>query len=131
MPGREMAGAARSETSSILRLTSQRLKVEAASCPESFRGWKPRSTVEKVTVLGHSHPGCGAGGHPACRQVSESDRQDAYLPHSQDGCAPSSGALFNKAKSRLLLHRARKPSADAHSQTNKQARDNLRPQRRR
>jgi len=26
------------------------------------------------------------------------DRQDAYLPHSQDGCAPSSGALFNKAK---------------------------------
>src|SRR5213592_2679477 len=48
-----------------------------------------------LTVSGHSHLGCGAGGHPACRQVRESDRQDAYLPHSQDACAPSSGALFN------------------------------------
>ena len=48
------------------------------------------STVEKLTVSGHSHLGCGVGGHPACRQVRESDRQDAYLPHSQDGCAPSS-----------------------------------------
>src|SRR5207249_11186081 len=56
------------------------------------------STVEKLPVSGHGHLGCGAGGHPACRQVRESDRQDAYLPHSQDGCAPSSGALFNKAK---------------------------------
>src|SRR5204862_4422165 len=55
------------------------------------------STVEKLTVSGHSHLGCGVGGHPACRQVRESDRQDAYLPHSQDGCAPSSAALFNKA----------------------------------
>src|SRR5213075_1441679 len=81
-------------------------KVEATSSRFTFikRGWKPRSTVEKVTVSGHSHPGYGAGGHPACRQVRESDRQDAYLPHSQDGCAPSSGALFNKAKP-LLLNR--------------------------
>src|SRR5437773_11900569 len=64
----------------------------------SGRGLVCISTVEKLTVSGHSHLGCGAGGHPACRQVRESDRQDAYLPHSQDGCAPSSGALFNKAK---------------------------------
>src|SRR5438552_1914507 len=51
-----------------------------------------------LPVSGQSHLGCGAGGHPACRQVRESNRQDAYLPHSQDGCAPSSRALFNKAK---------------------------------
>ena len=51
MPGREMAGAARSETSSILRLTSQRLEVEAASCPESFRGWN-RTAILAVGPAG-------------------------------------------------------------------------------
>jgi hypothetical protein len=70
------------------------------------------------TYVFAAQPSRGAGGHPACRQARESDRlaagrvrpirhgtdssdrriggQDAYLPHGQVGCAPSSGALFDK-----------------------------------
>ena len=46
----------------------------------------------------HSHLGCGAGGHPACRGKL-STRRDARLPHRQDACATGQRAqLFNRAR---------------------------------
>jgi len=66
-------------------------KVEEASLPLFYKNKEPG----RLLALLKSAPGDGAqpswlwGWRASCLPTRrESDRQDAYLPHSQDGCAP-------------------------------------------
>jgi phosphoribosylanthranilate isomerase len=53
---------------------------------ESYEVVRLKMHPEVAGAKEHSHLGCGAGGHLACRGKS-STRRDARLPHRQDACA--------------------------------------------